>query len=266
MHTGPTMNRAAGSSGRILALFLLLAFALSWYPWVLAAMFGGGNPNPNPLGLLLAALIAGAVDNRWAGVRPLLRGIVRWRAPLCLWLAAFGLPLACAVLSLLLAKAFGIEVMAPAMAPLEIVDRFLFIFVFIGLGEEPAWRGFLLPLLQRSYSPLKASLVVAAVWGWWHLPLMGREFAWPAVPYFLLSLIGAAVVLTWLANRSGGSLLPMIMHTTVNVVGAYAVQPASPSHAVGLEMAHAIVWDALAVLLIAVTRGRLGAPGVEVDR
>ena len=52
----------------------------------------------------------------------------------------------------------------------EIVDRFVFIFLFIGLGEEPGWRGFALEQLQRTRSPLRSSLILAPIWALWHLP------------------------------------------------------------------------------------------------
>ena len=42
-----------------LITFLALAVVLSWYPWVLHLLGRPGNGGPNPLGLLLAALIAG---------------------------------------------------------------------------------------------------------------------------------------------------------------------------------------------------------------
>ena len=103
----------------------------------------------------------------------------------------------------------------------EVPERFLFIFLFIGLGEEPGWRGFALPELQRRYSPLLASLILAPIWAIWHLPLVGNEFPWPIVPVFLLSLFGATFMLTWFFNRTNGSvLLPMLFHATVNSVGA----------------------------------------------
>ena len=118
-------------------------------------------------------------------------------------------------------------VATPPPAPLsieklrEVPERFLFIFLFIGLGEEPGWRGFALPELQRRYSPLLASLILAPIWAIWHLPLVGNEFPWPIVPVFLLSLFGATFMLTWFFNRTNGSvLLPMLFHATVNSVGA----------------------------------------------
>ena len=52
---------------RPLAAFLILGFALSWYPWLLHALGRPGNGGPNPIGLLLAALCAGALFGDDAG-------------------------------------------------------------------------------------------------------------------------------------------------------------------------------------------------------
>jgi membrane protease YdiL (CAAX protease family) len=92
----------------------------------------------------------------------------------------------------------------------ELPSSFLFILLFIGLGEEPGWRGFALPQLQAKHTPLIASLILAPVWALWHLPLFGNEFAWPIVPPFILSVLGGTCVLTWIFNATKGSvLLPM---------------------------------------------------------
>jgi membrane protease YdiL (CAAX protease family) len=38
------------------------------------------------------------------------------------------------------------------------------------LGEETGWRGYALPQLQRLFSPLTSSLIIAVLWFGWHLP------------------------------------------------------------------------------------------------
>jgi len=73
-------------------LFLVPGFALSWYPWALHALGYSDNPNPNPLGLLLAALIAAAVSGGWRESLAILKTIVRTRAAPGLWLATFAIP------------------------------------------------------------------------------------------------------------------------------------------------------------------------------
>lgn len=79
------------------------------------------------------------------------------------------------------------------------------------LGEELGWRAWALPRLQRWRGPLAASLALGLFWGFWHLPMW---IAWakgtPSAPGLLLALVNmvpAAIVYTWLYNRTGGSLL-----------------------------------------------------------
>ncbi len=40
------------------------------------------------------------------------------------------------------------------------------------LGEEPGWRGFALPRLQRRLNPVNSALVLGFFWANWHLPLI----------------------------------------------------------------------------------------------
>ena len=56
------------------------------------------------------------------------------------------------------------------------LPRFVFILLFIGLSEEPAWRGFALPRLIAEHSALAASLILGVLHIVWHLPLFGIEY------------------------------------------------------------------------------------------
>jgi membrane protease YdiL (CAAX protease family) len=107
-----------------------------------------------------------------------------------------------------------------------LVGVFLLI-TFIGsLGEEAGWRGYALPQLQRRFSPLTATLILAPLWFLWHLPQFAiiatyRDFGPAAYIGMFLGLTCGAIVLSWLYNRSGGSILLVIVwHDVYNFVGA----------------------------------------------
>jgi membrane protease YdiL (CAAX protease family) len=111
---------------------------------------------------------------------------------------------------------------APNALVLFVALTFLRTFLYAGgVGEEPGWRGFLLPTLQERYSPLVASLVVWFFWALWHLPLditgyVGNSFA-DYLDNRLLRLLPLSVIMTWLYNRSGGSVLTTaVFHTSMN--------------------------------------------------
>jgi membrane protease YdiL (CAAX protease family) len=207
-------------------MFFVLAFVLSWYPWVIA-LASGRTSGPNPLGPLVAALIVSGIAAGWPGVRDLLARMVRARIGLRWYAVIFGLPIVMCGIAVAIMAVFG---NAPALpdtgAWRELPERFIFILLFIGLGEEPGWRGFALPRLQKEHSSLIASLILAPIWALWHLPLMGNEFPAAVIPAFLISLLGGTLIQTWLFNRTKGSVFAqMLFHATVNAVGAGLVFP-----------------------------------------
>jgi len=157
---------------------LLLAYLLSWYPWLLhLAHVTRGRGGLNPLGPLVAALILSGLIGGWGSVKKLLRRLVEWRVSARWYAFVLLLPVVICVLVVALNLLLGAP--HPAMEQLakwrEMPSRFLFIFLFIGLGEEPGWRGFVLPRLQQRYSELGASLILAPLWAVWHLPLTATE-------------------------------------------------------------------------------------------
>lgn len=62
-----------------------------------------------------------------------------------------------------------------------------------GLGEEFGWRGYFLPKLMP-LGKLKAYIIMGAVWGMWHAPLIIVGFNYPGNP--LLGIIGMMVLTT----------------------------------------------------------------------
>jgi len=209
-----------------LAFFFVLAFLFSWYPWIIALVRGAAS-GPNPLGPLIAALIVTGLADGRSGMRGLLGRMVRARIGFSSYAIIFGLPILLCAIALAIMALFGQRIALPGVAALrELPERFIFIFLFIGLGEEPGWRGFALPRLQKTHSPLIASLILAPIWAVWHLTLMGNEFPLAIIPAFLISLLGGTLIQTWLFNRSKGSVFAqMLFHATVNTVGAGLVFP-----------------------------------------
>jgi len=211
-----------------LPAYFVLAYILSWYPWILA-LLRGQTTGPNPLGPLVAGIIMTALVFGRPGLREFLSRMVRWRVGLKWYAAVLLVPILLCVIPA------AITLCLPGHSPIsfpsadklrELPDRFVFILLFIGLGEEPGWRGFALPQLQTKHSPLKASFILATLWAIWHLPLIGNEFPWPIVPAFLLSVVGGTLLLTWLFNHTRGSvLLAMLFHAVTNLVGAGLIFP-----------------------------------------
>ena len=230
-----------------LRFFFPLAFLLSWYPTLLSFV-GVRASGINPLGVLAAALIVSGLAGGRPGVTVLLRRMIRVRVGLRWYAVALLLPACFAFLSLGLTLIFGARLPAHeqwANWP-GIVDHFLIMFLFVGLGEEPGWRGFALPELQKSRSGLESAMLVGVAWALWHIPLMGTEFRWNNVPAFLLSVFAGSVVAAWLFNSAKESvLLCMLFHASVNAVTSGYVFPLfGDADLTRLWWIYALVWVA----------------------
>src|SRR5918998_6393566 len=98
-----------------LVAFFVLAYALSWWAWILYAF--GAFPNPiASFGPFLAALLVLALAEGRAGVVGLLRRMLRWRVGVSWYAVAVLLPAAVAALATLLNLGLGAE--APSAAAL----------------------------------------------------------------------------------------------------------------------------------------------------
>lgn len=95
-------------------------------------------------------------------------------------------------------------------------------FIIAGGGlEEPGWRGFALPLLQKRHSPLRSSLILAIIWAFWHLPMLQYDLL-SMVFYLLLTVAPLAILFTVIFNRTGGSLpIAILLHTSINLTEQY---------------------------------------------
>ena len=88
-----------------------------------------------------------------------------------------------------------------------------------GTNEEPGWRGFALPRLQAKFSPLIASLILGIVWGLWHTPIyLPQSGSILQFIVFLLNTLKITIMLTWLYNRTKGSVLATaLLHSIGNL-------------------------------------------------
>jgi membrane protease YdiL (CAAX protease family) len=87
---------------------------------------------------------------------------------------------------------------------------FLYNILFVGVEEEPGWRGFLLDRLQLRFSPLLASVLVWLPWSLWHGPLdYYRPVRFNLAMWFLIRVAMAIpinILLVWFYNRSRRSI------------------------------------------------------------
>ncbi len=229
----------------ILAAVLTALFTLRrlWFAAGLVSVVGrAARPIPYPSwgaaiadlmgAAVLALLLSGVCSSRF-GVRAFLRSFDLRSQPLrwYWWLTGIGLyPLTVLAGNIIWTVFGGALPVAQASGPWYwlVADAILFfLYVMIGGGglEEPGWRGFALPLLQRRFSPLVASFVLAVIWAFWHWPLfwLGYSEGGPlAVFLYAVGTAPVAILLTAAYNRSAGSLpVVILMHTSYNITAVY---------------------------------------------
>jgi hypothetical protein len=93
-----------------LAVFLFLAFALSWWTWPLTCMYPNRTPMI-PWGPIVAAFIVLGLTRGWSGVKSLLADMFRWRVGGLWYALAFLLPIGITCAAVYLNVAIG----APAL-------------------------------------------------------------------------------------------------------------------------------------------------------
>ena len=216
-------------------LFIAITYLLTWSVEIPMALTKYGYATIHILkGLqtictlspgIVAILLTGFFFKK-DGLKILLKEIVKWRVRFkwYVWLIFFSVVL-CG-LSLLLFNWLFAQHITPDPA-----YNFLFYFILIlplsALWEEIGWRGFLLPTLQKKYSPLQASLIIGFVWGLWHLPvyLALNPYGDKTIVYFLFMFIGCfalSIIETWFYNSTKGSLFICILfHNAINTSAAY---------------------------------------------
>jgi membrane protease YdiL (CAAX protease family) len=210
--------------------FFVLAFALSWIlesPLVFLQDTVTGTQGlvlvilasnvPSLLAIVLTAIVLGR-----GALRKLLGRLLIWRVDPRWYLVVILGPVALAIGMVALNTFVG----GPALSlstPLLGVAFFLAFSIFPGsaLGEEIGWRGYALPRLQSRMNALSASLIIGVIWALWHLPLWltGEPGRTPGLyAAFVVSTIALSVILTWVYNSTGGSLLMVVLlHATFNL-------------------------------------------------
>ena len=281
-------NVIGGNSKALLAhyplvSYFIIAYAFAWLaemPLVLSADGAGLLSYRSPMGLytsimiatfvgpFLSAFVMTGITEGKPGIGRLLRRLVLWRVSSKWYLFALIILPAIMVLSVIfLPEALSSFQGFAGVAPLPTLALFVYIFFLGGpLGEEPGWRGFALPRLQRRYGPLVGSVILGPLWGCWHLPIFWIP-AWNLPPtmlnivMFVIATIPFTIVMTWIFNNTKGSLfMAVLVHTSFDWVLAILNRlfPVPIVNDYGSNVPVLIGLGILALVIIALTQGRLG--------
>lgn len=271
-----------------LTTFFVLALAASWLAWtpyvlsnsglgVWDLTFPGGVLGGQLLGMLPgaylgpigSAVLVTAISGGRAGLRDWARRLWRWRAS---WRWYAGILLGAPAAMIVATQITGGQMAQPSQTWLIVLAAYVpglvLQMITTGLAEEPGWRDFALPRLQRKVGPLGSAFVLGPIWALWHMPLFLTEWGgWPDAPWYRPIVFAGfcltfGVIMTWVFNRTGQSLpLAMLLHTSVNNYASVASSQLFPG--VGhdqFQLALLVAGSIGALITIVATRGRLGYP------
>jgi len=250
------------------AIFYLLAYAISWIPGFTYAALSAGGPFASQVvpfllllatsyGPTLAALLTLALLREPEEARAFRRHLGAWRAGVGWFALVLLLPAALWAAGTLLAAAIfggGVAFVPVAAAAFPAI-------LLANAGEEIGWRGFAFPHLLARLRPLVASLVFGVLWAGIHLPLyltvLGR-FA-VLIPMFL----GLSVIMAWIYLRTGQGVLPMLLfHSSLDTV-QFVLPLGQAAHGEQAFAAIMITIVAMAAVVLWRTGPDLGRPRVK---
>jgi uncharacterized protein len=274
-----------------LLFYVLIVYAVTWIVWLPFLLSADGLglmsfSSPLPLivigglatfGPALGAFVMTGVTEGRAGICRLLQKIVLWRVGLRWYLfALIGLPVILALGTIVVP---GNVASFQPTDPLSLLFAYLPFFIYPALilggplGEEPGWRGFALPRLQRQYGPLVGSLILGVIWTFWHVAPVWLASWYTAgmlniynFVLYLLFITSWTIVFTWVYNNTKGSvLMAIVVHASGDAFPNMILWPLLPASLVvtsyGVYFGYygmVIGIGALALVVIALTKGRLG--------
>lgn len=228
------------------ARFVLATVVFSWSCWLLGAWLRdlaftvrvGDSRFQLPyyhlfvwIGLFGPGFVALFMADEREGAESLWARLTKWRVGETWFSLAVLLPV-----TIVFAAMMGYQFLGGTMytgTPAVYWLLFLLLHTLLGpFWEELGWRGFLLPKLLETRTPLRASLLVGLVWGPWHFVLRWNEW-WGPVYSLLASFVvfcimtaGLSVIFTWIFLRTRGAILPaVVLHASFNTSVDFLLAP-----------------------------------------
>jgi membrane protease YdiL (CAAX protease family) len=273
-------SNTTSASRSPLKVFFVLAFGITWLGWVPGLLLANQNGWMMPsfsnyaefidtgiqspehqwlsiafslavYGPLIGTLAATAMEGGSGGLKNLWQRITKLNIECRWYLYAIGMVLAFVLVPLLI---FGL---AGGFNPIGYALPYIGLVILVqlftsGLGEEPGWRGYLLPRLQANVDHTNEKKrysyiwTLGLIWAIWHYPItalqtlgMMQDFTVPQIVITIIislagqtmSIIGISYLYVWLYNNTQSVFLMMVFHALANVFTIWAlsflVQPQS---------------------------------------
>jgi membrane protease YdiL (CAAX protease family) len=200
--------------------FFLFVFAFSVPFWILGTFVNatGILPINLPVAALMlfcpvtAAIILTGKADKQNGVKLLLKRVADYKIKNPVWyIPAFLL------MPILMLLAYAIMKWLHISIPkqnIHLTDAtILFVLFFIGaICEEVGWTGYITDPLQNQYVAFNAALIIGTVWAVWHIIPYSQAHRTPIWIFWqCASTVALRVIIVWLYNNTGKSLLAAIL-------------------------------------------------------
>jgi len=128
-----------------------------------------------------------------------------------------------------------------------------------GFCEEIGWTGFAYPRMRARLGWLPSALLLGALWGIWHLPVVDSLGAasphgvyWPGFfAAFVAVLVAMRVLIAWAYVRTGSLRMAQLLHASSTgflvILGAPHVTPAQEALWYGIYAA--VLWAVVAIVV-----------------
>lgn len=214
---------------------IAIMYALTWAILIPQALESQGIlsfPLPLPVQFLAgwapaaaAFIVVGAMEGR-AGIRTLLQRFLIWRVN-AVWylLAVCGTGIALfGGIAIYAALGNPVPALPASKYPLSTIVVAFVAGIVLGVlfnTEEIAWRGVMLPHLQKKYTALAAALLIGIPETLYHLPyFFDKHIAFYqsiGILWFAVWTFAEVILITWLFNSTRGSLLIVtLFHASQN--------------------------------------------------
>lgn len=211
-------------------LYLISTFLFTWVFWIIS--FTSSSLSLNAVSRIVGSLMPSFMAIIFTsyyygrkGLRELLKKLIIWKVNPLFYafiffysIASFYIPSFICVMAgvdykiYIRNQIFGFNL----NNPLSLLGCLLAILILEGpLGEELGWRGFVLPTLQKKYTPLLSGIIVGVIWTCWHIPmfLLHIEGYDNFTIYLLQTIFLSIIIYTWIYNCVRESLLiPILYH------------------------------------------------------
>jgi membrane protease YdiL (CAAX protease family) len=264
-----------------LAVYLLLTNGITWLCWIPGLVIGlrEGYTMPNfdtyhllfktgfanrqhlqlsiafflgVYGPLVGGLVATWMDGGKEGISDLWKRITKWRVGGNWYLTVFLITFLLAAIPVILFGLIGGFTLGK-LPLIYIIGLLLAQLLRSGFGEEPGWRGFLLPRLKARFEGDKYIWLLGLIWSIWHFPIViirtlsvMHDATMPQIIITILTslagnvmaLIGMTHIYVWLYNKTQSVFLSILFHALSNLFifwfTSFLAAPQSAGLAIGL--------------------------------